>query len=184
MAGLSAAIGASTQLYSFYPSFQPQSAALIFLRIMYTKLQTAQLKKEFYTSLGHYMAPIPNAHGHHINWINYHTGIKHIYCRIDVERTHASIGIELTHPFSSDRMQCFATWLQLQNMWHRHVGETWHWQAEAETDGQKIISRISHSIQNVTFLSKTDWPHLISFFKPRLIAFDDFWLSTKLQFLV
>ncbi|RZK69081.1 MAG: DUF4268 domain-containing protein, partial [Pedobacter sp.] len=48
-----------------------------------------------------------------------------------------------------------------------------------EDENYKIISRIYAEIDNVNVFNKDDWPKLISFFKPRIIALDDFWYDVK-----
>ncbi|MFA6248901.1 MAG: DUF4268 domain-containing protein, partial [Mucilaginibacter sp.] len=49
---------------------------------MYSKDQASQLKQAFWTAFGQYMGPVLSAEGLRTNWINYKTGVKHIYFRM------------------------------------------------------------------------------------------------------
>jgi hypothetical protein len=46
----------------------------------------------------------------------------------------------------------------------------------------KIVSRISKNIDGVSIFNKDDWPAMISFFKPHIIALDEFWSDAKYAF--
>ena len=61
---------------------------------MYTKQEASLIKKKFWTSFGRYLQPVPNAEGETINWINYKTGIRDIFFRMDVDTRSAQIAIE------------------------------------------------------------------------------------------
>jgi hypothetical protein len=65
---------------------------------MYSKDQASQLKQQFWTTFGQYITPHPSAEGIKINWVNYKTGIKHLYFRMQAENRSASIAIEIAHP--------------------------------------------------------------------------------------
>jgi len=65
---------------------------------MYSREEAAQIKRDFWTRFGQYMRPVPGASGDTINWLNYKTGIRHLFFRLDAGRQQASIGIEIRHP--------------------------------------------------------------------------------------
>jgi hypothetical protein len=46
----------------------------------------------------------------------------------------------------------------------------------------KTVSRIYKELPGVSVFNKSDWPELISFFKPRLIALDAFWENARYSF--
>ena len=60
---------------------------------MYSKKEISLTRQEFWTAFGQYMAPIPSAGGEKINWINYKTGVKHIYFKMEADQKFASIGL-------------------------------------------------------------------------------------------
>ena len=70
----------------------------------------------------------------------------------------------------------------MKDMLHATLGEEWVWQLHVPVDDGKVISRIYKEITDVSVFSKDDWPDLISFFKPRIIALDGFWENAKYGF--
>jgi hypothetical protein len=145
---------------------------------MYTRQEVSLIKKKFWTSFGQYMRPIQGANGDTINWINYKTGVRNIYFRMDADINHASIAIELTQADSLMREQNYEQLQQLKKILEKSTGEEWNWQLNQEQDGN-IISRVSKILPAVNILNENDWPAIISFLKPRIIALDNFWMVTK-----
>ncbi|MGZ8552516.1 MAG: DUF4268 domain-containing protein, partial [Chitinophagaceae bacterium] len=64
---------------------------------MYSKQEASLLRKRFWTQFGQYMRPLPGADGETVNWLNYKTGIKDLYFRMDADSKQATIAIELRH---------------------------------------------------------------------------------------
>jgi len=149
---------------------------------MFSKQEASQLRKEFWTVFGQYMKPIPSAEGEKINWINYKTGEKDIHFKMDAESKTACIAIEITHSDIDIQQLYFEQFQQLQNMLWDCLGEQWTWELNKSDDYGKITSSIYKEITGVSIFNKAQWPSLISFFKPRIIALDEFWSSAKYGF--
>ncbi|GAB3228739.1 hypothetical protein GCM10027346_13610 [Hymenobacter seoulensis] len=145
---------------------------------MYSKAEAAQLRQAFWTTFGQYMAPVPSAEGEPTNWINYRTGLKHVQLRMRTEDRRATIGLELTNPDADLRALQYEQLQALQNLLPPVPGQTWEWQEEAEENGQPM-SRVQQELRGVSPLNRDDWPALISFFKPRLMALDEFWSQAR-----
>jgi hypothetical protein len=54
----------------------------------------------------------------------------------------------------------------------------WQWNETLQIDN-RIISSISQQLSDVNILNQADWPAIISFLKPRIIALDEFWEMVK-----
>ncbi|MCW3116154.1 MAG: hypothetical protein JWM28_236, partial [Chitinophagaceae bacterium] len=65
---------------------------------MYSKQDASAVRKNFWTRFGQYMNPLPGADGQPVNWLNYKTGIKYLYFRMDAGHKQAAIAIEIRHP--------------------------------------------------------------------------------------
>lgn len=150
---------------------------------MYSKAEASKIKKEFWTSFGSYMKPIPNADGEKINWVNYKTGINHIYFRLDAYKNHASASIEITHPLTDARHTVYNNFIVNRNFFEQSMREAWHWQQDFYDEHGRAISRIYTTLHGVNVLNKADWPAIISFLKDRIIQLDEFWSVIKLQFV-
>ncbi|SFQ19102.1 DUF4268 domain-containing protein [Hymenobacter arizonensis] len=149
---------------------------------MYSKAEVTQLRQAFWTAFGQYMAPVPSAEGETTNWINYKTGVKNLYFRMQADNRKATIAIELSHPDAGIRELFFEQFLELKSLLHETLGEEWTWEADA-TDAQgSPFSRIYAELSPVNLFNRDDWPALISFFKPRIIALDAFWADAQYTF--
>ena len=117
-----------------------------------------------------------------INWVNYKTGEKDIYFRMNADGRKASIAIELTHKNAEIQVLYFEQLEQLKPLLRETLTEEWNWQLHANNEQGKTISRVFTEIENVSIFKKEDWAKLISFFKPRIIALDEFWSTAKYSF--
>lgn len=139
---------------------------------MYSKQQASQIKQTFWTSFGQYMQPVPSAGGDKVNWVNYKTGVKNIYFRLKVEKSYASISIEL-------KQEQYVLLQQIKPLLQTMMGEQWNWEQRAEDESGKPISRVFIELAGVNIFNETDWPRIISFLKPRIMALDAFWTEVK-----
>ncbi len=142
---------------------------------MYTRQQASQIRQKFWTLFGQYMHPVPNAEGERINWINYKTGKKHIFFRMDAGKSLASIYIELRHADAGQRDYFFQQLVQVKSLLE---GE-WVWNGEAVTDDGMPVATISAVLSGVTLFEENDWPAIIDFLKTGLIQLDAFWIQVK-----
>jgi len=140
------------------------------------------MRQTFWTTFGQYISPQLSADGVKVNWINYKTGIKHVYFKMDAGSNYASIGIELSHPDAGIRELHFEQLAELKIVFEDTMHEQWLWQPAYTDEYGKSISVINTKITGVSVFNRDDWPELISFFKPRLIALDEFWSVAKYSF--
>jgi len=149
---------------------------------MYNRAEAAQTREAFWTVFGQYMAPQQSAEGQFINWINYKTGEKHIYFKMQAGNHSATIGIELTHNDVELQQLYFEQFDQYKKLLLQATNETWLWQLHATDESGRTISKIYTGITGVNIMNREDWPKLIQFFKPRIIALDLFWSEVKYGF--
>jgi hypothetical protein len=149
---------------------------------MYSKEQASQLRQAFWTAFGQYMGPVLSAEGLRTNWVNYKTGVKHIFFRMQADNKVASISIEIAHPDKELQQLFYEQFATYKNVLHSTLNEDWEWQLHTTDEYGKTISRIYKEISPVSIYQKEDWPKLISFFKPRIIALDEFWSDAKYAF--
>ncbi len=148
---------------------------------MYSRAESSVIKQEFWTVFGKYMSPILSAEGLKINWVNYRTGIKDVYFRMETLNDSASISISIEHTDAGIQELFFEQFLELRQMLHESLGEEWAWQ-QKKTVNHRTVSRIIKELPNTSVFNKDQWPDLISFFKPRIIALDSFWENAKYSF--
>ncbi|RAK66913.1 DUF4268 domain-containing protein [Hymenobacter edaphi] len=149
---------------------------------MYSKTEAAQLRQAFWTAFGQYMQPVPSAEGLPTNWVNYKTGLKHVFFRLHADTRRATVGIDITHPDAGLRELFFEQFRELRALLEEATGEAWTWAADTTDEYGKPISRIYQELTPVNLFSREDWPRLISFFKPRIVALDEFWSTAQYAF--
>ncbi len=147
---------------------------------MWSKDEAAKLKQAFWIAFGHYMRPVTGANGEPQKWLNYATGIPDLYFRTFAGRNSAAVGIEIADAESGWGRQLAAQLTALQGILKASAGEDWHWIAAEERAPQSRL--FGTELQNVSVYRQEDWPALISFFKPRLLALDAFWQEARWGF--
>jgi len=125
------------------------------------------------------MLPVPSAEGTKINWVNYKTGIKDLYFKMEAGNKTATIAIEMTHAEAQRQTVFFNQFVQCRKILEDALQEKWQWALHAPDVHNKITSRIYASQTGVNVFNKEDWPAIISFFKPRIIALDAFWVQVN-----
>lgn len=146
---------------------------------MYSRSEASKIRTEFWITFGQYMKRVPNAQGMRTNWPNYRTGVKDIYFRMRAEREYASIGIELGHADEEMQELLFDQFLQLKKLLLASVEEDWDWKLHAKNEMGQTVSKIELVLPGVNVMERDDWPKIIGFLKPRIIALDEFWDNVK-----
>ena len=149
---------------------------------MYSKQEASQLRQAFWTAFGQYLSPVLSAEGLPINWINYKTGEKDIYFRMNADHQKASIAIEIRGKDVGLQALYVEQFQQLKPLLQDALGEEWIWLLQIQDEHGNKVSRIYTELENVSIFKKEDWPQLISFFKSRIMALDVFWSTAKYAF--
>ena len=136
------------------------------------------MRQEFWKAFGQYMSPILSSDGEKINWVNYKTGEKNIVIRTKVIDKRAEVAIGITHSDTLIQQIYFEHFLKLKQIFEETVAGEWRWALHVQEEG-RTISKIFTCIEGVSVYRKEDWPSLISFFKPNMIALDEFWNLVK-----
>ena len=148
---------------------------------MYSRKEASQIRQEFWTIFGQYMAPVSSADGEKINWINYKTGKKGLQFKMEADPSKASIAVEISPADAFLRKAYYQRFMLRMKDLERLLYEKWTWSEEYVQDVQ-IKSRIYKELPGVSVLKREDWPTIISFLKPRIIGLDRFWSCYKYEF--
>jgi hypothetical protein len=149
---------------------------------MYSKQEASQLRQEFWTTLGRYMSPVLSAEGEKVNWINYKTGEKSTFFRLHADNKQAFIALEFAQRDTAIQELYFQQLQQLRILFEEEAGSDWTWQLHHCDDQGQVVSRVVAFLEDVSVFRKEDWPQMISFFKPRLIALEAFWSQARYAF--
>jgi len=150
---------------------------------MYTKQEISKQKQAFWTAFGRYMKPVLSADGEAIGWLNYKTGNKYVHFRMDVDRRRAILSVVLDPPDAGMRHVYFERFLGLRGIFEETVGEAdWTWRAMEADEHGRDVGLVTKELVGVNIFRAEDWPAIISFLKPRIIALDEFWSVARHQF--
>ena len=149
---------------------------------MYSQQELSLLRKKFRTQFGQYMRPLPGDAGKSVNWLNYKTGIRHLYLKMDADNRHAMVAIELRHDDLLLQQYYFEKFRELEKVFEQMMNELWEWKPDIIDEDGKRFSRISTVLKGVNVVNTSDWPLIISFLKPRIIALDAFWAFVNDRF--
>lgn len=146
---------------------------------MYTKQEASAIRTAFWTSFGQYMKPVPSAWKEKVNWLNYKTGIKDIYIRMNADSRKASISIDINISDAIIRAIVFEQFTRMKGMLNAVSDNEWQWYEEVFNEFGMPYATIKQEIGNVNVFKQQDWPAIISFLKPRFISLDAFWADAK-----
>jgi len=146
---------------------------------MYTKQHASQLRHQFWTRVGQYMAPVPSAEGKKINWINYKTDQKHIDIKLNADQHAAIIGLEISHPLAAEQQKMMQVLQMHRSKLPLVPGSRWEWRLPEKNTYNNKVPGIFASLLPINMFDEADWPTLISFFKTHLLALDVFWSNAR-----
>lgn len=98
------------------------------------------------------------------------------------EAKEAFIAISIADPDPGIQELIFEQFLSFKNILHSSLNEEWEWQLHTRDENYKTVSRIVKFLPEASIYRQEDWPALISFFKPRIIALDEFWSDAQYSF--
>lgn len=149
---------------------------------MYSREQASKFREAFWTTFGQYISPQLSSDGLKVNWINYKTGIKYLNFKMQADGKSASIAIEISHPDPGIQELIYQQFVAFKNILFDYLQEDWEWQLHVTDEHYRTVTRIVCVLQGVSIFQEEDWPALISFFKPRIIALDEFWSAASDSF--
>lgn len=103
---------------------------------------------------------------------------------MDAGKKDATISIEISHPDLGIQELFFEQFKEFKKILEEILNEEWIWELHTPDEHGKVISRIYMQLQPVSVFKQTDWPSIISFFKPRIMGLDEFWSMVKDSFEV
>lgn len=142
---------------------------------MFSKEEARELKTLFWTSFGKFMGKHRSASGRKVKWVNYKTGVRDLYFRLECDKKQASISIELQHRDEGIRDLFLDQFKELRRVLESELGEEWDWETEVWTPAGNAIYRIGTVRHDVNVYRKDDWKEIFEFFEPRIVALDTFW---------
>ena len=150
---------------------------------MYDRETVRNTKSLFYTSFGKFMKNECSKSGLRVKWINYQTGIKQLYIRLDADNKNASFCIDIQNKDIDIRELQYAQFVELNKLFTAISDLNWTWSKNFTNENSNQCCRISTEIENFNIYDKANWKIAFDFYKKSLIHFDEFWYDYKELFL-
>lgn len=116
-----------------------------------------------------------NSNHRKINWINYPTGVKEIYIRLDINQKQAKFSIDFQ---SKDPEILNLIWEQMQELkvvFENEMGTTGTWDEHATNKANQAIKSIYWTLPNVSIYNPKDEAEIFIFFQSKLFNFHKFY---------
>ena len=146
---------------------------------MYGKEEAYELRKLFWTSFGKFMKRHKSADFSKVNWMNYKTGAKDLYFRLEADKRTAKICVDLQMEDAGIREIYYAQFKEVQGVFHDLTGIEWDWNENFTNEYNVTLSRLSISIDKVNMYNKDNWQTIFEFYEKYLIGMDEFWVEFK-----
>lgn len=149
---------------------------------MFTRDEAKAWNERFYTLFGTYMRRHqPQAEGAR-QWLNYRTGVKNIFFRVEAGSGWAQVAIDVQQPDAGMRYLFFEQFQEFRKVLESHTGPM-HWEKDHSLPNGRIISRIYQKQEEVSLYKEDDWHRIFPFFEKYLLALDAFWADFREGFI-
>lgn len=141
---------------------------------MFSKEELRERKTLFWEGLKTRMQHHRSANGKRMNWINYKTGIKFLFVRLDVNSKRAIFALDLQPKDEGVREIFWEQLHELKMVLESEMGPG-NWNDDFEIKYGLSVARISWELPGVNMFKKEDTDKIYAFFQEKLIAFDSFY---------
>ena len=121
---------------------------------MYSKEEASKLRQQFWIAFGKYMKPIPSADGLPINWVNYKTGVKNVFFKMNADQRKTIISIEITNQDEETRAIYFEQFKALKLLFSDAVNEEWVWEKSILNEYGIPFAQISISLTGISIFNQ------------------------------
>ncbi|RME96467.1 MAG: DUF4268 domain-containing protein, partial [Bacteroidetes bacterium] len=125
---------------------------------MRSKAESSRIRQKFWTTFGQYMRPIPSADGLKVNWLNYKTGHRKLFFRMDADRSGAFIGIVMAMKDRALQALYFEQFEILKTALHTQLGEEWCWETHYSLGPGQQVHTIYRRQAELNIYRESDWP--------------------------
>ena len=141
---------------------------------MLGKEEAKELRIEFWGRLEKQMEKIRNPYGSKVNWMNYNTGIRHLYFRMEADQEGARLCIDIQFSDPGIRELYFEQFEEFKKLLDERF-KSISWYPEWEHWNCKMVSRLAIEKEDCQLYRKEDWDKMHLFLKLNFKKLDEFW---------
>lgn len=146
---------------------------------MFSKEESKQIKKEFWTKFGVFSQRKRLALGLDKKWISHNTGINCLSLKFDFERKRALVGIEINSASVNEEDKYYNKLLSLKTLLNENFKQAPEWFPDYELPDGKYVVKIVHILDDVNIHNKECWPKVYNFFFDNMLIYEAFYADFK-----
>lgn len=146
---------------------------------MFSKAEARAWNEQFYTAFGVYMRKHQPLADYGLKWLNYQTGVKDVYFRVEADKKAGRVSIDLQQPDEGIRELFFEQFLEFRKLLEDYLEVSLIWEENMELPSGKTISRIHVEKEGLNIYHQDDWRDFFEFFEAYLTRLDAFWADFK-----
>ena len=142
---------------------------------MYSKEELKSNKLEFWSKLEDQLNRQKNPDGSKVNWMNYNTGIKDLYFRMEADSSAVRLCIDLQFNDAGIREIYFEQFVEFKTILDDKFNPKLQWLPNFDHSNGKTIARIYTEKIGVDINNRKDWDKMHLFLKLNFVKLDAFW---------
>ncbi len=146
---------------------------------MLSKEEFKSYKIAFWEEFKLYMSKHRSASGRKTNWLQYKTDIKHVFLRLETNKTNVRMCFDIQFKDQVIRSIVWEQMGELKKVLTDEMGESGIWEEHFWNDTIDDFCRIYWEKEGLNFLNPHDKNAIFLFFEDKLIRFDQFYDTYK-----
>ncbi len=142
---------------------------------MFSKEEAKQLRIDFWTAFGVYMRQHTSLMGPKQKWVNYHTGVKGIFFRLEADAKCVRVAITMEQDDPGMRALFYEQFEELQQYLAVETEGEWIWEPSYTQQDGREIARIYRGMEGVSLYNKADWHLMFAFLEGNIVPLDSVW---------
>ncbi len=146
---------------------------------MISKEELKTRNSEFWTEFQNEMRNVRSSSGRRMNWINYPTGVKDVYVRMETNGKSTIFALDIQPKDDGIRSILWEQMTELRRVLEDEMGEATEWSEYNREFAGRTISRVYWQTDQLNFFNDADLPAIRKFLREKVIAFDVFYEEFK-----
>lgn len=146
---------------------------------MYTQEEAKRLRKQFWILFGKRCKAVPELQERKKKWMLYDTKITGLDLKFEVNRTSASVMIELNHRNENKRLDLFEKLQKYRPIIEDGFTDGLKWDFLYVRDSGEEICRIYTELEGVDIHRQKQWPDIFNFFIENMLQLENNFLDIR-----
>ena len=146
---------------------------------MYTYEEAKQIRKKFWILFGERCEIMPELKNRKKKWMLYDTGVKGIDLKFDVNRTHASVILEVNSASEKRRLQIYEALEKYKLILEDGFDEKLVWDFCYIREKGEEVCRIYFIQEGMDIHNQNQWTDIYNFFIRNMLTFENNFLSIR-----